>query len=288
MVTAPSVPEATAARLNALMRPAGDVANYSVVVGLLAAVSDAGSEEERIAALAYVFANKPFAQGSGPPTSASEYPPALGLDGRDREALEELNSLERDRGFFRKVFVLGLSVDTDEADVPERARRAWAFLKEQCTTPLAKVFALNLMIQSDSPFLGSATPPAELRYNELLSDDEYAGILWRNRTVIARLDGIRKSEKIKSQHAFADATLTALAEIHDERERAVALGYLLGYFLRGQQDAIEDRAPALGFLSDGGLRFLELIRGVNAAAERGEPCPACGKVHRRGEELEDK
>lgn len=267
------ISEKLAERLNALMRPADGVSNYAVSAGILAAVSDAGGEEQRIAALTYVFANQPFVRWSGPPTPASAYPPAPDFEGRDHAAFE---AFDRDRKFPRQLIAFGTQVAADEVDVSERARRAWAFLATKCTTPMAKVSALAVMLQNGSPFLGAKTPPRDVRHNEPLPDAEYNAILWRNRAVIARL-GISSSDACRTKTAAA-AVLAAISEIRDERERAVVFGYYLG----SRRGGIEVQALAVG-LTDS---LYDLAEQIFTAAEKGDPCPYCGKVHKRDEEHE--
>lgn len=276
------IPDRLAERLNALMRPADGVSNYAISAGILAAVTDAGGEDARIAALAYVFANQPFARWSGPPTSATEYPAAPDFDGRDRAAFE---ALQQDRQFPKQLIALGTQVSADEVDVPERARRAWAFLAKHCPTPMAKVTALATMLQDPSPFLGGSTPSTDVRHNEALPDEEYRGILWRHRAVIARLNGIRMSDVLATKTATGAAVLAAISEIRDERERAV----ILGYFLGSQRSGIDVRALAIELPSADDLlgALGEAARRVREAAEKGEPCPICHKVHTKGEGHED-
>lgn len=272
------VPDQLTERLNALMRPADGVSNYAISAGILAAVTDAGSEYARIAALAYVFANWPFARWSGPPTSATEYPAAPDIKGRDRAAF---GALQWDRQFPKQLIAFGTQVSADEVDVPERARRAWAFLAKQAVTPMAKVAALCMMLEDSSPFLGGSTPPTDVRFNEALPDEEYRGILWRHRATIAKLNGIRTSDALATKTVTGAAVLAAISEIRDERERAV----ILGYFLGSQRGGIDIRALAIELPSmDGLLGALgEAAQRVREAAENGEPCPVCRKVHTKGE-----
>ncbi|MBI4434207.1 hypothetical protein HY635_00065 [Candidatus Uhrbacteria bacterium] len=277
------ISERTATRLNALMRPADGISNYAIYAGILGAVVDEPSEAARIEALAYVFANKTFARWSGPETPASEYPPKPDFEGRDKAAFE---ALEQDRQFPRQLIAFGAQVSADEVDVPERARRAWVFLAKQCSTPLAKVTALSAMLQDGSPFLEAATPVRdEARFNEEIADDEYRGILWRNRAVIAKLIGIRESDALKTKTATGAAVLDAISEIRDGRERAAILGHYLG-----GRGGIGLHALALALPSAGSI--LDALRAaaerVRTAAEKGEPCPSCGKVHGQGEHEEGK
>lgn len=279
------ISEKLAERLDALMRPAEDVSNYAAYAGILAAVTDAGSEEQRIAALAYVFANKPFARWSGLPTPATEYPAAPDFAGRDRTAFE---ALEQDHQFMMRLIAFEMQTAADEVDAPERTRRAWAFLTTKCSTPMAKVTAFKAMLRDGSPFFGGSTPPTDVRYNKPMPSSEYDAILWRNRAVIARLNGIRTSDAFKTKTATGAAVFAAISEIREESERAV----VLGYYLDKQRGGIEIGALALepsimaslfGAL-DGALS--DIVQRVREAAERGEPCPACGKVHKKGERHE--
>ncbi len=81
---------------------------------------------------------------------------------------------------------------------------------------------------------------------------------------MARLNGIAESNAFQTSAASAAATLATLAEIPDERERAVVFGAFT--VIREQKDnplaAIRTR-----------------LKAVVEAAEQGKPCPRCGKVH---------
>ncbi|MBI4142855.1 hypothetical protein HY480_03210 [Candidatus Uhrbacteria bacterium] len=276
MTAADTIPEETAARLNMLMRPADGINNYAINAGILGAITDAGGEAERIAALAYVFATKPFARWSGPPTPASEYPPALDAEGRDREAFE---ALMEDLRFAKQLQALGMQVTADEVDVPERARRAWMFLNEHAATPMTKITALSVMLVDDSPFLGRATPPTELRYTETIPNEECNQIRWRHRAVIARLNGISSSDAIRQKATLGSSVLAALSEVSDERERA----FILGSFFNDVRSDIITKTTAFGLGNP--IATGALIGALHAAAdqrrapEKDGICPFCNEVH---------
>lgn len=278
--TAPQVSERTAERLNMLMRPAGGVSNYAFAAGILGAIIDEGTEEKRVAALAYVFANKPFARWSGPETPASEYPPPLDFKGRDRA---EFEAILQDRQIPLRLISLTTQIQADEADVLERARRAWEFLAFKCPTPMAKVAMLSHMFQDGSPFLGFATPPTNVRFNEMMPEKEWGEIFWRNRGAYAQLNGIAESGTIKTKTATGAAVLDVLNKITDERERAALLGDYLGQL--GQRSDGGTLWKLAGMLRVGiPIGELEAILAqIHAAGEKGEPCPACGKIHEKSE-----
>jgi len=261
------ISESTVTRLNALMRPADGTSNYAINAGILAAITDAGGEAERVAALAYVFATKPFARWSGPATPASEYPAKPDFEGRDRAAFE---TLQRDKRLPRQLLAFVAQISADEADVPERAKRAWAFIATQCPTPMAKVTALAAMLQDGSPFLDDATPPTGLRFEEVIPNEECNQIRWRNRTVMARLNGICTSDAIKQKATTGAAVLAALSDVPDERDRAFILGAFISDQRRG---GLSIEALALD------LPFPHGLAEALSAALRGDPCPGCGEVH---------
>ncbi|MDO8621751.1 MAG: hypothetical protein Q7R80_00795 [bacterium] len=261
------ISEKTAERLNALMRPADGTNYYAIYAGILGAVADEPSDAARIEALAYVFANKPFARWSGPPTPASEYPPHPDFDGRDRAAFE---AVRQDRQLPLQLVALSAQIEADQADIPERAKRAWAFLSSRCPTPMAKVIACTVMMENGSPFLGREIPPTGLRFTEEIPKPECDQIRWRNRQVLARLRGISSSDAVTQKAGLGAAVFAALSEVSDERERAFILGDFIDRQRRGGISALAIELPP---------RLAEVL----GAALGGEPCPNCGKVHGQGE-----
>ena len=263
-------------RLNVLMRPADGVWLTASSMGLLAEISES---RDPVAALAYVFATQPFAYWSGPETPAGQFPKPFDDKPGSRDA-EEFEAFQSDVRVKLRFEAVVAQIRADEPDADERAKRAWEFLGT-VDDRVGRVVLLGAMLASDvlvsavTPFTGSAP------YNEPIPDAEYDDILWRNRGVIGILNGICRSGAVKTSTAFAAALLAALSEIKDERERAVILGNLISRVRGGN---VGDPVTALlsRIVGPGSKAILD-------AAERGEPCPDCGRVHgsKHGDEHKD-
>lgn len=138
------------------------------------------------------------------------------------------------------------------------------------------------MLKSDAFVQATTSSSDEPRFNEPISNEEYDRIFWRNRSVIARLNGIRVDDKVKTKAALGAAFLATLAEITDDRERATILGDFLGAPSRGDT-MIEAMVNEMPTLATRLAALSNLSASIRAAAEKGEPCPLCGKMHKESE-----
>jgi|GEM_PF-4673330 len=267
------ISDRTAERLNALMRPKGDVQGNAQAQGLFAAIAE---ECDPAAALAYVFEAEPFAYWSGPKTPAGDFPKSFDQSPGSKDT-EEFMAFQDDGKSMRRLIALVAQIEADEPDAAERAARAWTFLQTvKSRVGRAVLFAMML---DDSTFVSPATPfIGEARYTDTIPNDECDQIMWRNRGVIARLNGIRSSGTITQKAALGSAVLEELANVADARERAFILGGILGK----RQNDIEVRALAIDLpagIKDLAARVAEVVE----AAANGKPCPICGTVHGKGD-----
>lgn len=269
LMTTPSsskISDRTAERLNALMRPAKAVPWSASTQGLLATI---GEDRDPAAALAYVFANKPFATLSGEPTPASEFPKPFDQSPGSADT-QDFEAFQRDAKIPRRLVAVTAQIEADEPDAAERAQRAWTFL-QSVKSRVGRAAVLATMLEHEA-FVSSAMPfTGEVRFGEQIEDREYDDILWRNRDAIAALRGIDASDVLKTKTGTGAAAYSVLSGIRDERDRAVVFGYYLGQRSGVRAIAID----LVGALSG-------LAEQVREAAENGEPCPSCGEVHSSG------
>ncbi|MDP3774660.1 MAG: hypothetical protein Q8Q85_10380 [Gemmatimonadales bacterium] len=221
-----SIPESTAERLNALMRPADEVLPTAVGQGILAAIHDEQTPEARRAALAYVFETKPWAYWSGPKTPPSGFPKPRDPRSSDADR-EALLAVLNDRDFGLQLMALTAQLRVDRPDATERAKRALAFLEQHAKTPAHRISTIEFMLESDA-FLVQSTPPREIKFDEVLPDDEVNPVLWKHRGRIAEAKGAfdaAKTDAIKTTIGAVWAADHALNSIEDERERAIVRGW---------------------------------------------------------------
>lgn len=219
-------PDKLAERLNALMRPEDDVNWTASAQGLLAAINDERSPEARVAALAYVLTEKPWAYWSGPKTPASGFPKPIDTSpgSRDRADAEAFGA---DRKVRQRFDALVAQLRVEEPDVIERAKRAWAFL-ETVPTRVGRATVLESMLRSDT-FVPKDISPRELKFAEEIPDADWRAALWKHRRIIAETNGAVQAAAdggIKSEAGIAWAIDRALSRIEDERERAMVSGFV--------------------------------------------------------------
>ncbi|MDO8621750.1 MAG: hypothetical protein Q7R80_00790 [bacterium] len=221
-----SIPESTAERLNALMRPADDVLPTAVGQGILAAINDEGTPEARRAALAYVFETKPWAYWSGPKTPTSGFPKPLDPRSSDADR-EALLAVLNDRDFCLQIVAFTAQLRVDRPDATERAKRSLAFLEQHAKTPAHRVSAIEFMLDSDA-FVVQSTPPREIKFDEVLPSDVVNPVLWKHRGRIAEAKGafdVATTGAIKTTTGAVWAADHVLNGIEDERERAIVRGW---------------------------------------------------------------
>lgn len=253
------ISEATAGRLNALMRPMREVDPITCTQGILAAISDERTPEARIAALTYVFENKPWAYWSGPSTPASGFPKPFApeSDSADREAFK---AVMNDQDFGLHISALSAQVRADRPSATERAKRALEFLEARAKTPLHRVLTLHFFLESDAFVVGS-TPPREIKFDTPVPNADYDAALWKHRDVIAETNGAiaaSTSGAIKTKSGLAWAIDQALSRIEDERERAIVRGWFM----------FEARQNIVG--AQGIAALLESVHGLVCGGDHGE------------------
>lgn len=204
-------------RFNVLMRPAREVPKCAVPAGILRAMGDLRNEEERDAALAYVFANYTFAGWSGPPTPASQYPEPLRLE-RGEPDWVTLDRIFSDGKIQRALNLLMAQIEAEQLPVGERAKRARTFLND---VPLiARIPLLGVMLDS-SAFLRTADRPKEIGDDTAMPSEACAAILWKHRDVMFQIRGA--FQYTQARHTAAALIDQAIRTIENDRERSVVL-----------------------------------------------------------------
>ncbi|MBI2483171.1 hypothetical protein HYV74_03270 [Candidatus Uhrbacteria bacterium] len=215
--------EAMQERLNKLMRPADDVNKVTVAQGLLRAIGDLQTNEERDAAFAYIFANSSYAPISGPPTPAEEYPKPFDVspDGPDQRALTRAVAEHR---IDARLRALEANCEADGANPEVRAQRARAFVMDGDLPIVARAAVLGYLINSDA-FANSVDCPKDIPNDEPVSKDAAQAIVWKHRGVLRRVFGTKKV--VKTRHALAACIDEEVGDIPDPHERAIVLSHVM-------------------------------------------------------------
>lgn len=263
------IPERTAERLNALMRPAEDVSRLTAMRSLIGVIADEPTDEARGTALGYVFENWNLAFLSGPQTPAQGYQPPFDPKGRDRKAADALR--ERAEEIPLRIISILSEWSADQADTAELGRRAWVLLKT-LSLPLEQAATLDTFLKGVE--MAPKHVSGEPQYNEPLPNDRYHGILWRHRAALTAAMAAPTDDRLRTKGAIGAAFLAALDRIEDPEERANVAGSALVRFRDRRGGMIAEIVATAIPLGD---------FDVLAAALAGGPCPSCGKVHSEGE-----
>lgn len=236
LVGAHTIDPDLAERVNRILRPADDVCTVSVMCALLDTIDAQPTDDAKRAVLTHALDVQWCAEWSGAPTPASEYPEHTCACTVEHDPNDGVH-----QGLNLYVAYLELEM-APTAEVV--GRRAWEFLQ-----PFSKrEHKIHALVHIMGELEDKVEPAREvLQHEASVPNEERYPILWTHRQILRGI--LFRGNKSDSFTGSGEALLRGIAEIEDERERAIVAGYALQMMLEHRLAKVAAHASAQGIAS---------------------------------------